>query len=400
MGYLVSSFFHAADKTETRFVHDSGNYIGLERSVDMDLFWDVWKMVNEEHIYEEEVADKVDRVEGAIQGMLNSLDDPYTVFMNAEDHETFNESLGGELEGIGAEVTMKNGFVTIVTPLKGSPAEEAGILPGDIIAEVDGESTETMMLGEAVSKIKGPRGTKVLLGIARRGESGIIDVEIVRQKIHYDSVKWEMKEGGIAYIEIIQFDDNTYRKFNSAINDILLEEPEGLIIDVRSNSGGYLNVSVDLLSEFTADKRKAVIIRSKDSAKNQVIYTSGRARLDDVPVVVLVNGGSASASEIVAGAIQDWERGTLIGEQTFGKGSVQEIRPLDDGAAIRITVAKWNTPNDNNIDKEGILPDIEIERTPEDRDNDRDPQLDCAIEFLETGECTQAEKVAFWENES
>ncbi len=402
LGYLLAFQFHGSDKVETRVIEEThGPHTGLQRSIDMGLFWDIWEIVNEDHAYSEEVADIEDRIEGAIEGMLESLDDPYTVFMNTEETIEFEQSLNGELEGIGAEVTKKNGLITVIAPLKNSPAANAGIMPGDIIASVDGESTELMTLYEAVSLIRGERGAPVKLEIVRKGEMELIEMEIIRDEIHFDSVEWEMKDGNIAYMEIVQFDDNTIRNLNSAITGILLAEPDGLIIDLRNNSGGYLDVAVDVLSELTPDREKAVLMKGKAKSNNKVIYTKGHARLDDLPLVILMNEGSASASEILAGAVQDWERGTLIGKKTFGKGSVQELHPLDDGATLRITVAKWNTPLDRNIDKEGISPDIEVEKTADDHNNDRDPQLDCALEFFKDGTCSQEikkdeERVAFW----
>lgn len=395
-GYMIALNFHPGTKMQTRIVNssdaDTAEHTGLSRSVDMNLFWNVWQIVDQDYAYVEETEDKEDRVEGAIQGMLDSLDDPYTLFMDAEESTEFEQSLNGELEGIGAEVTRKNGLITVVSPLKNTPAAKAGLLPGDIIVSVDGETTESMSLYEAVSLIRGERGTKVKLEVARKGAPDLIAVEIVRDKVHFDSVEWEIKEGGIAYIEIIQFDDNTLKNLNSAINGITLENVNGLIIDLRNNSGGYLDTAVDVLSELTSERQKAVIIKGRSEINNKVIYTTGRARLDGIPLIVLINEGSASASEIVAGAVKDWGRGTLIGKKSFGKGSVQELRPLEGGATLRLTVAKWNTPNDNNINKEGIAPDIEVELTPEDHNNDKDPQLDCALEYLEKESCSQSVK--------
>jgi len=393
LGYLVALNIHGGSKAEVRIV-DAGlkgaqNNTALSRSVDMDLFWDVWKIIDQDHIYTEEVADKEDRVAGAIQGMLDSLDDPYTLFMDADEALEFEKSLHGELEGIGAEVTKKNGLITIVTPLKNTPAARAGIMPGDVIATIDGESTQYMSLHEAVMLMRGEKGTKVLLEISRRGEAEFLEIEVTRDEIHFDSVTWEMKKGNIAYIEIMQFDDNTFRNLSTAINELIIENPKGIVLDLRNNSGGYLDVSVDVLSEFTSERAKAVITKSNNEASNKIIYTSGRARLEDYPLVVLINEGSASASEIVAGAVRDWKRGALIGAKSFGKGSVQELRPLSGGAQLRITVAKWHTPEDLNIDKEGIEPDIFVEQTVDDHNNDRDPQLDCALEYLDKGSCSQ-----------
>ena len=396
LGYLLALNVHGGQRVETR-IFDGGNsggrnHVSLERSIDMDLFWDVWGIINQDYVYTEQIEEEQDRVEGAIQGMLDSLDDPYTLFMDADEAAAFEQSLHGELQGIGAEVSKKNGLITVVSPLKNTPAAKAGIMPGDIIISIDGESTQYMSLHEAVMLIRGELGTKVLLEISRRGEAEFLKIEVTRDEIRFDSVTWKILEGGVAYIEIIQFDDNTFKNLNSVINQLLLENANGIILDLRNNSGGYLDVSVDVLSEFASGRKKAVLMKSRNKENNKILYTSGRARLDDFPLVVLINGGSASASEIVAGAVHDWRRGVLIGEKSFGKGSVQELRSLDGGAQLRITVAKWNTPNDVNIDKEGIEPDIKVEKTTDDHNNDRDPQLDCALEYLDKGSCSQEVK--------
>ncbi|MDP4008774.1 MAG: S41 family peptidase [Candidatus Peregrinibacteria bacterium] len=392
-GYLVALHFHPGSIVQTRIIDsnssEAGSHTGLARSVDMELFWDVWGVIDQDYVYKEESDDKEDMVNGAIKGMLESLDDPYTLFMDPEETAAFDQTLSGELEGIGAEVTKKNGFITIVAPLKNSPADKAKLMPGDIIVEIDGESTELMTLGEAVKLIRGERGTKVKLGISRRGLTELLEAELVRDTVHFDSVTWGMKAGQIAYMEVVQFDDNTLRNFNTAINELILENPKGLIIDLRNNSGGYLDVAVNMLSELTGEKQKAVLIKGRNEINNKVIYTTGRARLDEIPLIVLINEGSASASEIVAGAVQDWERGTLIGKKSFGKGSVQELRPLEGGATLRITIAKWNTPHDHNINKEGIFPDVEVELTTEDHNKDIDPQLDCALEYFKKGSCSE-----------
>lgn len=384
-GYMLGSSFGASDTSETRLVDKDNQHLAIERSVDMNTFWEVWEVVNKEFVYEERIDDTEARANGAIRGALSALDDPYTLFMDAEESTSFDQNLGGEIEGIGAEVTTKNGLITVVSPLKGSPAFNAGILPGDIIATIDKESTHNMHLGQAVNKIRGKRGTKVMLEILRGGEDELLNFEITRDKVHFDSVKWEMKEGGIAHIELIQFDDNTRALLNSAINEILLENPKGLILDVRNNSGGYLDGAVDVLSEFTDERKTAVVIKSRDGSSNQILKTSGNSRLESIPMVVLLNEGSASASEIVAGALKDWDRAKLFGQKSFGKGSVQELRPLKDGATLRITIAKWYTPKDVNIDKAGIMPDYIVELTKENHNADTDPQMDCAIEFLTKG---------------
>lgn len=371
-----------------KYTRSESSHIGLERSVDMDGFWDVWEIVDEDYPFIHEVEDTDDRVEGAIKGMLQSLDDPYTQYMDAEESQAFDDTLGGKLHGIGAEVTMKNGLVTVVSPLKNSPAIKAGIQAGDIIASIDGESTMNMTLGQAVKSIRGEVGSVVKIEILRKGEDGMLTFDVTRNIIHFDSVEWKMLKDNIAYIEIIQFDDNTKKQFTAAVNELSLESPKGLVLDVRDNSGGFLDTAVDVLTEFTDEEKIAVMMKTKELKDNQILKTTGRARMADIPMVLLINEGSASASEIVAGALRDWGRAKLVGMNSFGKGRVQELRSLKGGASMRITVAKWNTPNDININKEGIAPDIAVDLTTDDHNNDRDPQLACALEILTDGtEC-------------
>ncbi len=350
-----------------------------DESANMDIFWETWERLSEDYVDPEDLNSQK-LVYGAVKGMVEAVGDPYTNFMDPEENQQFQESLQGHLQGIGAELTLREGILTVISPLKNSPAQKAGLQPEDIIAMVDDESTQDMTLEEAVMKIRGEKGTTVRLTILRESESEPIELEIVRADINVNSVEWEMK-GDIALIEINQFGDNTKTEFTKAISEVLTKDPKGLILDLRFNGGGYLDGAVDISSEFL-EKEKVVTIKNRNPEDDEVIYVNGKPRLANIPLVVLINNGSASASEIVAGAIQDNDRGTIIGEKSFGKGTVQAVETLSGGASLRVTIAKWFTPNDQNINEKGITPDIEIERSLEDFDNDIDPQMDAAIAFL------------------
>ena len=349
--------------------------IGKPNNVDFSLFWDVWNKV------EEKYPGKVDRKKllyGAISGMLSGLDDPYSAFMEPGQSKNFLDELDGVFDGIGVEITMKDNQLTVVSPLKDSPAEKAGLKPDDVIFKIDGALASEMTLDEAVSKIRGKKGTSVTLTILRGNDT--FDVLVKREQIRVESVQYEIKNNNIAYIKISQFGSDTEDLLDKAVSDILQKNPKGVILDLRNNPGGFLETSVFVSSLFIKD---GVIVseESKGGAKNNYDST-GDGRLKDYKLVVLINEGSASASEIVAGAIQDTGKGVLIGEKTYGKGSVQELESLKAGAYLRLTVAKWLTPKGRYINAEGIKPDIEVKITEKDIDSGKDPQLDKAIKEL------------------
>ncbi len=353
-----------------------------DHPADLTLFWKVWGIVSDAYV-DESALDKQTMVYGAIKGMVASLSDPYTVFMTPNETKDFNDSLNGTLEGIGAELTVKNQVLVIISPLKDSPADKAGLLPGDVIYKIDGNLTSDMTLFEAITKIRGTKGTKVTLTILRKGKKDPFDVAITRDDVNVESVSMEDKGNGIFYIAINQFSDNTQPEFDDAVQKILLKNPKGIIMDLRYNGGGYLDGSVSILSDFLQGHQVAVTIKKRDPKDNETMYVTGNAPLANVPLVVLVNAGSASASEIVAGAIQDHKRGEIMGEQTFGKGSVQEVDQLNDGSSLRITIAKWYTPNDKNISEVGITPDIVVPMTEADAEAKKDPQLDAAMKYIQ-----------------
>jgi len=352
------------------------------QDANMALFWDVWEEMDLYYIDELAVQDDQKLVYGSIKGLVSSVEDPYTVFMDPEETKQFEENLNGSLEGIGAELTAEDGFLKVLSPLKNSPAEEAGLLPGDIIFQINGEITGEMTLFDAIMKIRGEKGTDVTLTIIRETVEEPFDVTITRDSITIESVTYELLEEGLAYISINQFSDDTSSEFDAAVQKLLLDNPKGLIVDLRYNGGGYLDISVEILSQLIKGEEPAVQIQTREEGENDMLYLSGDGKLSEIPLVVLVNNGSASASEIMAGAIQDYKRGLVIGEKTYGKGSVQEVIYLEDGSSLRMSIAHWLTPNGRSIQEVGITPDRVIELTYEDAAADKDTQLDEAIGYL------------------
>lgn len=336
---------------------------------------------------------KLSRLEyGAVKGFVGEIEDPYTVFMTPEESEDFKDGLEGQIKGIGAQLEVKNGQLIIVTPLGGSPAEKAGLRPGDIIYKINGEEAAEMTFFEAVYKIRGEKGTDVTLTVLREGVVEPLEIKITRGEITVSTIELKKlgdgegggdngSKGDIYHLIVHQFNDHGRGEFENAVQEILLNDARGIILDIRSNGGGFMETSIEMLSEFIAGEKTAVIVKKRGKA-NESVKTSGAGRLADIPLVVLINKGSASASEIVAGAVQDYKRGVVIGETTFGKGTMQEIDRLQDGASLRMTVAKWFTPLDRSADEVGIKPDIEVKITEADYEAERDPQLEEALRYL------------------
>ncbi len=347
-----------------------------------DLFWEVWALVEEDYYGEIPPADEV--TYGAIRGALNTLGDPFTGFIEPEVAAIQREDDSGAFEGIGAYVTMREGRLIIVSTFKGQPAEKAGLRRGDIVLKVDDTPIENMSIYEAISLIRGPQGTTVRLTILREGEEPF-EVEIVRARIEIQVVESQMREDGIGYVRLLEFSADASAKLAGAIRTLLAQNPKGLILDLRGNPGGYFQEAVLTAGLFLPKGQVVVIERYKD-APSEVVRTPNEPLAPDIPLVVLVDGGSASASEIVAGALQDLGRATIIGEQTFGKGAVQLRYQLSNGSELLVTVARWFTPNDRAIHGEGLAPDIPVEVTAEDIEAGRDPQLERAAEYLLKGQ--------------
>jgi len=356
----------------------------VSREVDFAQFWDIWEIVHSRHV--EQPVNEVDLYYGAVAGMVASLEDPYSVFLDPHFAEMFESELSGMFEGIGAEIGIKQNQLKIIAPLPDTPAERAGLMAGDAILAIDEVDTYGMSTDEAVRRIRGPKGEEVVLLIGREGEDAL-DVSIIRDTITVESVRWRMEERDgvrIALIEIFHFNESTMPIFEEAIQSLLIENPDGLVLDLRNNPGGFLDTAVEVAGEWV---QQDVVVQEKFSDGSLRNYNSnGNSRLADLPTVVLVNGGSASASEIVAGALQHYGKATIVGEPTFGKGSVQDYVEFDDGSALKLTIALWLTPSGLSIEKEGITPDEEVEMTVEDFNSDLDPQMDRAVELLKANQ--------------
>lgn len=319
-------------------------------------------------------------LEGLKQGLASATGDQYTEYLNAEEAKSFNDDLNGTFSGIGAELSKDKQLIIVVSPIAGYPAEKAGLQPRDVIAEINGESAYDLSITEAVNKIRGPSGTKVKLKIIR-DESKELELEITREKITIPSVESEILDDDIGYMKVSRFSDDTSKLSEQAAERFAKAGVKGIILDLRSNPGGLLDSSVDLAGLWLPngktvleERRGGVTVRS---------YTSdGPATLKDIPTVVLIDEGSASASEITAGALKDDGAATLIGMKSFGKGSVQQLEKLPDGGVLKVTIARWYTPGGKNIDKEGISPDKKVDRTAEDVEKGKDPQKDAAINSL------------------
>jgi len=351
----------------------------LKKDVNFSLFWDVWQLIQNNYIDRPMAETKL--FYGAMAGLVNALGDPYSIFLAPEDSKKFSDDLKGEFDGIGAEIGLRDQIITIVSPLPDSPALKAGLKAGDKVTEINSVSTENMDLNEAVNRIRGKKGTTVKLKIFRPSENNYKDINIVRDVIKIVSVRWEMKDNNIAYLQITNFNEDTDQRFKTAVKEILSKNPKGLILDLRNNPGGYLDRAVEIASYWL--EPGAVVVQEEFAGPDKKPYlANGRAEFKNLKTLILVNGGSASASEIVAGALQDYGLAQLVGEKTYGKGSVQSLEELSDGSSIKLTVARWLTPKNRQINVVGIEPDIKIELTEEDFNQGKDPQLDKAMELL------------------
>jgi carboxyl-terminal processing protease len=349
-------------------------------TVDFALFWKVWDTLKEKYV-DQGSLDAQELVYGAIRGMLKATNDPYTTFFDPKETQEFAEDIGGSFEGIGAELGIKDDILTVIAPLDGSPAQKAGLLPGDKIVKIGDKSTTETTIDSAVDLIRGKKGTEVILTILRVGDQETKDITIIRDTIEIKSVKLEFKDNNIAYLKINQFGEKTSKEFDLAMNQIILQSSKGIVLDLRNNPGGFLTSSVEIASRMIP-RGKVVVAEEDGAGKKNNLYTTGGDKLSAIPTVVLINEGSASASEILAGALRDNHTVQLIGKKSFGKGSVQELVSLPNKASVKITVAKWLTPNGDYIMEKGISPDIEVEFTRADFEAGKDPQLDKAMEVI------------------
>lgn len=353
--------------------------------VDFSLFWEAYDKLQKKYV-DPQKFDIKKMIYGAISGMVSSLEDPYTIFLNPEESKKFLEDVSGRFEGVGMEIGIRKEQLQVIAPLEGTPAQKAGLRAGDKILKINDTLTSDLTIDEAINLIRGPKGTEVTLTIFREEWDASKEIKIIREVIEVPSLNWKLKdisdEEQIAYIEIHQFSENATFDFSKAAREILNSPAKKIILDLRNNPGGYLEIAQDIAGWFL-EQGQIVVIEDFGGKKEQNIYKAeGNARFLQYPMVILINQGTASAAEILAGALRDNRQIKLIGEKSFGKGSVQELEELRGGAVLKITIARWLTPKGELITDKGLEPDIKAEITEEDYEKGRDPQLDRAIEEI------------------
>ena len=346
-----------------------------ERQLVFPSFWEAWDILHANYIDVDQLTDE-SLFYGAVRGMVAATGDPYTAFAEPAATKQFEENLGGSFSGVGIEIGVRGGVVTVIAPLNGSPAEAAGVLAGDSVVAIDGEFITTdFSLDEVVQRIRGKRGTEVVLTVVHPEASQTTDITIVRDTIEIESVELSI-EDGVAHVVVSSFNGDTADRFTKVAREIKRSDAQGIIIDLRGNPGGFLQAAVDIASRFLD---RGTVVVSERGREGRDFEAGGSTILENIPTVVLVDGGSASASEILAGALHDQLGTPIVGTTTFGKGSVQEFIKLDDGSSIRVTTARWFTPNGRNIDQDGIEPTIVIEQ---DLETEADEQLERARQEL------------------
>ncbi|MFA6416027.1 MAG: S41 family peptidase [Candidatus Paceibacterota bacterium] len=364
--------------------------VEIAGEADFAPFWKAWALLNENFVDNSTSSKKVvtnqDRVWGAVSGLTDSLGDPYTVFMPPEKKTRFDEDIAGNFGGLGMEVGVRDGMITVISPLPDSPAKKAGIMSGDVIAKVGATSTASMSLDEAIKYMRGPKGTKVHLALLREKVSQPIEIDVVRDTIILPTIETKELTGGVYQISLFNFSAQSPNLFRDALEKFLRSGSDKLILDLRGNPGGYLEASVDIASWFLPEG-KVIVKEERGKNKVETIYRSKGydifTKLNrKVQMIVLVDQGSASAAEILAGALSENGVAKLVGQKTFGKGSVQELIPVTGDTSLKVTVARWLTPNGNSISHSGITPDTLVAITAEDVKKGIDPQKDKAVKML------------------
>jgi carboxyl-terminal processing protease len=356
-----------------------------KEEVDLSEFWKVWDLLDKKFVSSSSTADVTtqEKIEGAIEGLVRSYDDPYTVFLPPTDANMFEEDISGNFGGVGMEVGLRDEVITVIAPLPNTPAAKAGILAKDVLVKIDDTSTEGMGVDEAVRRIRGEEGSTVRLTIYRSGEPELLEIAVIRDNITIPTVDAK-KVDGVFVISLYSFNAIAETKMQEALNEYVRSGAKKLVLDVRGNPGGFLQSAVSIASHFVPAGLPIVSENFGADTTDEIYRSTGRTLGDKMPeeMVVLVDGGSASASEILAGALQEHGIATLIGDQTYGKGSVQELVSLDSGSSLKVTVARWFTPKGVSISEGGLTPDVFIKRTAEQVIAGEDPQLEGAVAWL------------------
>ena len=386
ISFLLGVSFGKNSRPEIEKVTDLSNKeTQVATDADFSPFWKVWNTINEKYPKAEEITDQ-DRVYGAISGLMDSLNDPYSVFFAPEEAKSFEDEIAGNFSGVGMEVGIKDKILTVIAPLKDTPAYRANIKPGDKILKIDEKVTSSLGIEEAIKLIRGEIGTSVALTIFREGEKNPKEIKIVRGIINIPTLDIELRTDSVFVIKLYSFSANSTNLFRNALKQFSESKTNKLLLDLRGNPGGYLDAAVDIASWFLPKGKTVVIEDYGDDKKPEIFRSKGYDVFNEnLKFVILIDNGSASASEIVAGAMQDHGKAKLVGAKSFGKGSVQEPIKITPDTLLKITVAKWLTPDGNLIEKKGLTPDYPVEITQKDLDNKKDPQLDKAVEILLSG---------------
>ena len=360
--------------------------LGQPASIDFGLFWTALNKLEEKFVDQEKLQDKRNLVYGAIEGMVNSLGDPYTAFLKPEESKKFEEQINGSFGGVGIEIGIRKNLLTVIAPIKDTPAFKAGILAGDIIIKINDKDASGLTTDESVTQIRGKKGTSVKLTIQRNGDKDPREFNLTREEIKIPTIDWKLLENNVAHIQLFTFNRNIDADFAKVAKEILASKAEKIILDLRNNPGGILDSAVNIAGWFL-DPNQTVVSEKFADKTETILKTSNNGQLKKYPLVIIINKGSASASEILAGALRDNRGVKIVGETSFGKGSVQELVELFTGnkkSTLKITIAKWFTPNGISISDNGIKPDYEIKKDTEETEEDplKDPQLEKALEII------------------
>jgi carboxyl-terminal processing protease len=377
------SFLDALQPATARATEDG--VLTTDEQQRFKVFWESWQIVERE-FYDKSQIDHQRLIYGAIKGMIDAVGDPYTVYQTPSQRELSDTDLRGSFDGIGIQVDMKDNKLTVVAPIEGSPAEAAGFRPGDVVLEVDGKSLAGKTLNDTVGLIRGQRGTPVTLTVLRPGTNDPFPITVVRAEIRLKSVRARMLDDNVGYVRISAFSASTGTEMANGVKDLLDQQARGLVVDLRNNPGGYLSSSVEASAQLM-EPGSVVLYQQSGNGDRKTYRTEGGGTAAQLPLVVLVNKGSASASEIMAGALRDNGRAILVGEKTFGKGTVQNVHELSDKSGLRVTTAQWLTPSEQPIQGAGLQPDQTVELPPtatisSDATRADDPQLDAAVRYI------------------